>query len=109
MKIQSVLASIVFALALLVPGFAAADVDINSADAPTLAQALNGVGMSKAEAIVAHRELHGPFASADDLAQVKGIGAKTVERNRDVIVVGASKPKARSGKAPVLADAGNDE
>lgn len=109
MKIQSLLASIVFALALLVPGFAAADVDINSADAATLAQTLNGVGLSKAEAIVAHRELHGPFASADDLAEVKGIGAKTVERNRDVIVVGASKSKSRSSKAPVLADAGSDE
>ncbi|MEO7199454.1 MAG: helix-hairpin-helix domain-containing protein [Dokdonella sp.] len=109
MNIKSLLASIVFALALLVPGFAAADVDINSADATTLAQALNGIGMSKAEAIVAHREVHGPFASADDLAEVKGIGAKTVERNRDVIVVGASKPKSRSAKVPVLADAGSDE
>ena len=53
--------------------------------------ALNGVGEAKAEAIVAYREEHGPFKSADQLAEVKGIGLKTVEKNRDLIDLG-SKP-----------------
>jgi competence protein ComEA len=82
-------------LALLLAGAAAAaapaqKVDINSADAPTLAAALNGVGLAKAEAIVAHRKEHGPFKSPEQLAEVKGIGLKLVEKNRDVIEVGAS-------------------
>ncbi|HCO43596.1 MAG TPA: competence protein ComEA [Gammaproteobacteria bacterium] len=59
----------------------AAPVDINCADAGTLT-ALNGIGEAKAQAIVAYRAEHGPFAGADDLANVKGIGAKIVEANR---------------------------
>lgn len=84
-------------LALLLAGSAfaatetsAARVDINTADAATLAAALNGVGLAKAEAIVAHRKEHGPFKSAEQLAEVKGIGLKLVEKNRDRIQVGAS-------------------
>lgn len=61
----------------------AGPVNINTADAQTLATNMNGVGLSKAEAIVAYRKANGPFHSIDDLAKVKGIGAKTVERNRD--------------------------
>ena len=57
-------------------------VNINSADAATLAQSLEGVGEQKASAIVAHRKKHGPFKSIDALDQVKGIGEKTVEKNR---------------------------
>lgn len=61
----------------------AGPVNINTADAPTLAANLNGVGQSKAAAIVTYREAHGPFHSVEDLALVKGIGAKTVEKNRE--------------------------
>lgn len=57
-------------------------ININSADAATLAQALQGVGEQKANAIVAHRKKHGPFKSVEALDQVKGIGEKTVEKNR---------------------------
>jgi competence protein ComEA len=60
----------------------AAAVNINSADAATLAGALSGVGQSKAEAIVRYREQFGPFESVEELTEVKGIGAATVERNR---------------------------
>ena len=62
-------------------------VDINSADAATLALALDGVGMSKAEDIVAHREEFGEFKSVDDLEQVRGIGPATIARNRDKILI----------------------
>ncbi len=56
-------------------------VNINQANAVELSEALTGVGISRANAIVAYREANGPFKSADQLSQVKGIGAATVKRN----------------------------
>lgn len=70
--------------------FAAAKVDINTADAATLDRVLLNVGPSKAEAIVAYREANGAFRSAEELAMVKGIGLRTIEKNRDRIVVGGA-------------------
>ncbi|MCB1868958.1 MAG: helix-hairpin-helix domain-containing protein [Gammaproteobacteria bacterium] len=66
----------------------AGSVDINSADADTLATALNGVGEAKARAIVAHRNQYGAFKSADDLALVKGVSQRLVDLNRDAIRIG---------------------
>ncbi|MBL4820104.1 MAG: helix-hairpin-helix domain-containing protein [Gammaproteobacteria bacterium] len=65
-------------------------VDINSADATTIAQVMDGVGMVKAQEIVAYRELNGAFESIDQLMEVKGIGQATIEKNRHRIVI-ASK------------------
>jgi competence protein ComEA len=65
-------------------------VDINKAGVQALADALNGVGMSKAQAIVEYRQAHGPFRSVDELALVKGIGQQTVDRNRDQVMVSGS-------------------
>jgi competence protein ComEA len=62
-------------------------VNINTADAETLAVALDGVGASRARAIVEYRDAHGPFRSVDDLAQVKGIGERVVTANRNRITV----------------------
>ena len=76
-------------LALSVPLFAA--VNINTADAEALQSELKGVGLSKAESIIAYREANGVFKSADELANVKGIGLKTVEKNRENILVGDPK------------------
>lgn len=67
----------------------AGQVDINTADAGTLASAINGVGERKAQAIVEYRQTNGPFVSVDELASVKGIGMTTVENNRDALTVGA--------------------
>lgn len=69
----------------------AGPVDINTADAATIAAELKGVGMSKAEAIVEYREKYGPFKSPADLSLVKGIGDRTVELNRDNILVNSAK------------------
>jgi competence protein ComEA len=63
----------------------AGPVNVNAADAATLARELQGIGPSKAQAIVAHRDKHGPFRSAEDLARVRGIGRKTVDRNKDLL------------------------
>lgn len=67
------------------PEAAEGAVNINTATAETLAQALNGVGAKKAQAIVSYREDFGPFKTVDDLKQVPGFGNALVERNRAYI------------------------
>lgn len=78
------------ALSLAAPALAG-PVNVNTADAKTLAKELHGVGLARAKAIVAHREKHGPFKTADDLKKVSGVGAATVERNRANIQVETGK------------------
>lgn len=68
-------------------GVLTAKVNINSADAQTLAQNLKGVGESRAEEIIRHRETYGPFATVEELTEVKGIGQSTLDRNRDLITL----------------------
>jgi len=66
----------------------AGNVNINTADAVTLADGLNGVGIKKAQAIVDYRKQHGAFKSMNDLAKVKGISDKLIEKNKDIITLG---------------------
>jgi competence protein ComEA len=66
-------------------------VDINQASAQEIAEALQGVGMTKAEEIVRYRDTHGDFQHADELVNVKGIGLNTVEKNRDRISLQVSE------------------
>ena len=66
----------------------AATVDVNTADAETIASVLDGVGLTKAEAIVRYREENGRFTDAYDLTQVRGIGDATVARNEERIALG---------------------
>ena len=104
-----------FAVAILfLSGFvnlslAAQAVDINNADAATIAENLNGIGEAKARAIVAYRAEHGLFVDEQDLIKVKGIGAKLVERNRSLISFGKeaadNKPEVVEQKAEVRAGA----
>jgi competence protein ComEA len=78
-------------LGLAASGVIAAPVNINTADAATLSRELKGIGESKATAIVDYRQKHGAFRSVDDLALVKGVGQKLVDRNRaDLRVNGAA-------------------
>lgn len=82
------ISALVVALALGIAGAAfAGPVNINTADAKTLAKELDGVGLEKAKAIIEYREKNGLYRSADDLLKVVGIGPATVERNRARIVV----------------------
>ena len=62
-------------------------VNINTADADTLARELNGVGAAKARAIIEYREAHGEFASVDELLEVKGIGMAIMEKNLNKLAV----------------------
>jgi competence protein ComEA len=94
------------AFALAWPAFASTPVNVNMADAATLAHSLDGVGPSKAAAIVAYREAHGPFKSVDDLSQVKGIGPATLERNRSAILLtDASSDTKAAAQTPAPAKA----
>ncbi|WP_238946809.1 ComEA family DNA-binding protein [Seongchinamella unica] len=61
---------------------AVAAVNINTADASALAAGLTGVGPSRAEDIVRYREAFGPFTTVEQLAEVKGVGPSTLEKNR---------------------------
>jgi len=85
------LSAILFTLLLCftLPSFAAEDatrININTADAQSLTQ-LTGVGPSRAEAIIAYREEHGPFQSLHELTQVRGIGERTVQENMERIAL----------------------
>ena len=57
-------------------------VNLNTADESTLERELIGVGAIKAKAIVEYRSANGPFTSVDELLEVKGIGASTLDKNR---------------------------
>jgi len=86
----------------------AAQVDINSADAATLAQNLNGIGASKAQAIVDYRTANGLFGSVDDLVNVQGIGLKTLDRIREFLIVtpdgaAATPAKVEAAEQPAAA------
>ncbi len=59
----------------------AGPVNINSADALTLAKELNGVGDKRAAAIVAYRDEHGEFQGLEDLEKVSGVGKVIIEAN----------------------------
>jgi competence protein ComEA len=78
----------------------AGPVNINTADAATLARELNGVGLKRAEAIVEYRQKHGPFKSADELSLVKGIGPAAVAKNRELIRIEGGKQAAKAPTGP---------
>lgn len=82
MKLLLLLA--VFSLSLLLGA-----VDINTADKKELLS-LNGIGAKKAEAIIAYRD-NNCFKSVDELTNVKGIGDKLVDKNRDSLEASACK------------------
>lgn len=60
-------------------------VNVNTADAAAIAEELKGVGVKKAQAIVEYRQANGDFTTIESLTEVKGIGLKTVEKNRENI------------------------
>jgi competence protein ComEA len=68
------------------PTTASGPVDINRATAEQL-DALPGIGPSTAQAIVTHREEHGPYASVDALEDVRGIGPAKLDAIRALVTV----------------------
>lgn len=91
---MNVIKTLILATAFLAaPVLAASPVDINAADAETLAERLHNVGQVKAERIVSYRQEHGEFESVDELVSVRGIGLTTLEDNRDVVTVDDEAPQ----------------
>ncbi len=93
-KISAILFAMIIAASIVsLPAHAGQPVNVNTATAEELAEALDGVGMKKAQAIVELREEIGGFKHADELVNVKGIGLKTVEKNREFIQVAETEQK----------------
>jgi len=86
MNIKSLLTLLATAL-FSIWAWAQQPVNINSASAEEIAEALKGVGQSKAAAIVTYRDENGPFKHVDELVNVKGIGIRTVDINREYILL----------------------
>lgn len=63
------------------------ELDINSAGIEEIAAKLDGVGQSRAEAIVSYRDEYGAFKTIDELLEVKGVGEAILEKNRHKIRV----------------------
>ncbi|MEO8365530.1 MAG: helix-hairpin-helix domain-containing protein [Pseudoxanthomonas sp.] len=93
--------SLALSLLLATSAYAADKVNINTADAAAIDAVLVNIGPAKAQAIVDYRKANGVFKSAEELAMVKGIGLKTVEKNRDRIELGRTAPvqKPAAGNA----------
>lgn len=70
----------------------AGPVNINTADAATLAAELNGIGPALAEAIVRDRTENGKYDKPEALMRVRGIGARVIELNKDNILVSDPEP-----------------
>jgi competence protein ComEA len=77
----------------------AGPVNVNTADATTIAKELDGIGPAKAQAIVEYRQKNGPFKTPEDLLKVEGIGDKVLDQNKGNIRVD------RGGAAPATANA----
>ena len=84
--VPAVLAALMLGSSIVV--YATDLLDLNKATAAQLAESLNGIGMAKAEDIVAYRAEHGPFTTVDDLLLVRGIGEATLQKNRELVTVG---------------------
>ncbi len=78
---------IMFITAALLISTAFAAVNVNTASAEDISKELNGIGLVKATAIVSYRDKNGLFKTKEQLTEVKGIGLKTVEKNRDNILL----------------------
>ncbi|MDE2408355.1 MAG: ComEA family DNA-binding protein [Xanthomonadaceae bacterium] len=103
--LNTLLASLLLSIALAGAAIAGETVNINTADVATLDRVLLNIGPSKAQAIVEYRKVHGAFRSAEQLAEVKGVGLKTVEKNRDRISLGGAVAARPAAARPQVAAA----
>jgi competence protein ComEA len=88
----------------------AGPVNVNTADATTIASELDGIGPAKAQAIVEYRQKNGPFRATEDLLKVDGIGQKVLEQNRANIKLdkaGAAAAPARQAARPAAKPTGD--
>lgn len=81
------LTTLLATLLLTATAWAAEPVNVNTASAEELAENLKGIGASKAQLIVDYREANGAFLHVDELVNVKGIGLRTIDQNRGLILL----------------------
>jgi len=92
--------------ALLTTNAFATPVNINAADAKTIADSLSGIGLKKAEAIVDYRTKNGNFTSVDDLSKVSGIGEKTIAKNKaDILLDNSTASSSTDAAKPATSEA----
>ena len=109
MPLRALLAILAIAWTGLAAAAEASDrVNVNTADAQTIASVLSGVGLKKAQAIVRYRETHGRFDAPEDLAKVKGIGPAIVRKNADRIVLSEAEEGAQPAPPPSGPNAEDD-
>ncbi len=70
----------------------AEQVDLNTASANEIAKSLNGIGLSKAQKIIDYRIQFGPIDTPEELLAIKGIGEKTLEKNRSKMITRLIQP-----------------
>lgn len=67
--------------------FGGGTLNINTATADEMVDALKGIGPKKAQAIIDYREAKGPFKSVEQLTEVKGIGPSTLAKFKELVVL----------------------
>jgi competence protein ComEA len=82
-------------------------VNINKANAETIAESLKGIGIKKAEAIVKYRKKNGAFKSLADLSNVHGIGEKTLKNIAPDIGLSKGKVSKTSSAKKKIAKTAN--
>ncbi len=87
MQIRSVVLAFAVLLGVLATNVYAdgSSVNINTAPAQELADALVGIGLARAQAIVEYRDEFGPFEDVYELVNVRGVGERTVNLNEAII------------------------
>ena len=80
-------------LSLITLNVSAEPVDLNTASAQEIAKSLNGIGLSKAKKIIEYRNRFGPIDTPEELLAIKGIGEKTLEKNRSKMITRLIRPR----------------
>ena len=80
-------------LSLITLNASAEPVDLNTASAQEIAKSLNGIGLSKAKKISEYRNRFGPIDTPEELLAIKGIGEKTLEKNRSKMMTRLIRPR----------------
>jgi len=95
----------------IAPVSQAAVVNINKANAAALTENLSGIGPKKAAAIISYRKSNGAYKSVDDLLNVKGIGEKLLQKNRNDLSInsGATAVEEKAQKTTKKLDSSSAE
>ena len=103
MKMKQKLAGLCFSLVSMTE--VAEPVDLNTATAKEIAQSLSGIGLTRAQKIIVYRDKFGPIDTPEELLAIKGIGQKTLDKNRAKIITRLIGPAGPINRAQGLDEA----